>query len=309
MIIFNLIMNYIHMITLKHLKIIQALHENRTLTRAASVLYLSQSALSHQIRYLEKKLGITLWEREGRNLRLTKAGELLLQTAQQLLPILKQTEKTLKAYAQGRQGILRIGVECYPCYEWLIKIIGVFLQKMPDVEVEIINKFQFSGHEGLLNYHIDILITPDIEKKANIHIETLAQYNLVLLVANEHSLAHKTIITPKDLANETLLTFPVPLERLDILTQFLNPAHIKPKHIKEIESIELMLQMTALGRGICILPEWLAGEFIKKIPVKKICISANGLSQKLFAIFRKQDKEINYIKHFVKISKKVVNAT
>jgi LysR family transcriptional regulator for metE and metH len=99
------------MISLKHLKIIQALHENSTLTRAANVLHLSQSALSHQIRYLEEKLGITLWEREGRNLRLTKAGELLLQTAQQLLPILEQTEKTLKAYAQGRQGILRIGVE------------------------------------------------------------------------------------------------------------------------------------------------------------------------------------------------------
>ncbi len=297
------------MITLKHLKIIQALHENSTLTRSASVLYLSQSALSHQIRYLEEKLGIALWEREGRNLRLTKAGELLLQTAQQLLPILEQTEKTLKAYAQGCQGILRIGVECYPCYEWLTKAIGVFLKKMPNVEVEIINKFQFSGHEGLLNYHIDILITPDIEKTAGIHIETLAQYNLVLLVANKHSLVHKTIITPKDLTHETLLTFPVPLERLDILTQFLNPAHIKPKYIKKIESIELMLQMTALRRGVCILPEWLANEFIKKMPVKKIHISTNGLSQKLFAILRKQDKEINYIQRFVKISKEIVNIT
>ncbi|MBW5291399.1 MAG: Transcriptional activator MetR [Candidatus Ruthia sp. Asou_11_S2] len=297
------------MITLKHLKIIQALHENSTLTRAANVLYLSQSALSHQIRYLEEKLGIALWEREGRNLRLTKAGEFLLQTAQQLLPILEQTEKTLKAYAQGHQGILRIGVECYPCYEWLTKVIGVFLQEIPNVEVEIINKFQFSGHEGLLNYHIDILITPDIEKKADIHIETLAQYNLVLLVADEHLLAHKTIITPKDLTHETLLTFPVPLERLDILTQFLNPAHIKPKHIKKIESIELMLQMTVLGRGVCVLPEWLADEFIKKMLVKKIRISANGLSQKLFAILRKQDREINYVQRFVKISKRIVNTT
>ncbi|BBB24274.1 LysR family transcriptional regulator, regulator for metE and metH [Isorropodon fossajaponicum endosymbiont JTNG4] len=297
------------MITLKHLKIIQALHENSTLTRAANVLYLSQSALSHQIRYLEEKLGIALWEREGRNLRLTKAGELLLQTAQQLLPILEQTEKTLKAYAQGHQGILRIGVEYYPCYEWLTKVIGVFLQEIPNVEVEIINKFQFSGHEGLLNYHIDILITPDIEKKADIHIETLAQYNLVLLVADEHLLAHKTIITPKDLTHETLLTFPVPLERLDILTQFLNPAHTKPKHIKKIESIELMLQMTVLGRGVCVLPEWLADEFIKKMLVKKIRISANGLSQKLFAILRKQDREINYVQRFVKISKRIVNTT
>lgn len=295
------------MVTLKHLKIIQALHENNTLTRAASVLYLSQSALSHQIRYLEEKLGITLWEREGRNLHLTRAGELLLQTAQQLLPILEQTEKTLKAYAQGRQGILRIGVECYPCYEWLTRVIGLFLQQMPDVEVEIVNKFQFSGYEGLLNRHIDILITPDIEIKADIHIETLAQYNLVLLVANEHPLAAKKIIIPKDLANETLLTFPVPLERIDLLTKFLNPACVTPKHIKKTESIELMMQMTALKRGVCVLPEWLADEFIKKITIQKIQISTQGLSQKLFAILRKQDKKTYYIQHFINISKKTAN--
>lgn len=137
------------------------------------------------------------------------------------------------------------------------------------------------------------------------HIETLAQYNLVLLLANEHPLAHKITIMPKDLIHETLLTFPVPLERLDILTHFLNPAQIKPKHIKKIESIELMLQMTALRRGICVLPEWLADEFIKKIPLKKIRISANGLNQKLFAILRQQDKEILYIQRFIEISKKI----
>ncbi|MDC9714348.1 MAG: LysR family transcriptional regulator [Gammaproteobacteria bacterium] len=291
------------MITLKHLKIMQALHENNTLTRAANALHLSQSALSHQIRYLEEKLGAALWQREGRNLRLTKAGELLLQTAQQLLPILEQTENTLKAYAQGRQGILRIGVECYPCHQWLTKVLTVFLQTMPDVEVEIINKFQFSGHEGLLNHHIDVLITPDVEKKADIHIETLDQYNLVLLAADTHPLTPKTIIAPKDLAQETLLSFPVPLERLDILTKFLSPAHIHPKQIKKIQSIELMLQMTALERGVCVLPEWLADEFIKKMPLKKIQIGTRGLGQKLFAILRKQDKEVGYIQRFIEISK------
>lgn len=291
------------MITLKHLKIIQALHENNTLTRAANALHLSQSALSHQIRYLEEKLKVAFWEKEGRSLRLTKSGELLLQTAQQLLPILEQTEKTLTAYAQGRQGVLRIGVECYPCYEWLTKVIGVFLQKMPDVEVEIINKFQFSGYEGLLNHHIDILITPDIESKSDIHTEILAQYNLVLLVADQHALAQKTVLLPQDFADETLLTFPVSLDRLDILTRFLNPAHIKPKHIKKIESIDLMLQMTALGRGVCVLPEWLADEFINKMSVKKIQIGEQKLNQKLFAVGRQQDKEINYIQCFIDIGK------
>ena len=81
------------MIEHSHLKIIHALHANGTLTEAANALCLSQSALSHQIRYLEKKLAVRLWEREGRSLRLTQAGKLLLQVAQQILPVYHKQRK------------------------------------------------------------------------------------------------------------------------------------------------------------------------------------------------------------------------
>lgn len=290
------------MIEHSHLKIIQALDNKGTLTEAANALCLSQSALSHQIRYLEKKLDVRLWERAGRKLRLTQAGELLLQTAQHVLPVLEQAEYTLKAYGEGRQGVLRIGVECYPCYEWLTGAIGTFLQAMPDVDIDIVNKFQFSGLEGLLNHHIDILVTPDKERKETIIYETLAEYELVLLVSKHHPLAKTQYITPENLSSETLLSFPVASERLDIFTQFLNPAYVKPAKIKKIESIELMLQMVALERGVCVLPEWLAVSNLKKIR-----IGANGMHKKLFAVLRIHDKEILYIKEFVAVGKKTAH--
>ena len=295
------------MIEHSHLKIIQALDENGTLTKAANTLFLSQSALSHQIRYLEKKLEVTLWEREGRNLRLTQAGELLLETAQQILPVLEQTEKKLKAYGEGRLGILRIGVECYPCYEWLIGVIGVFLKKMPEVEIEITNKFQFSGLEGLLNHHIDVLITPDIEKKDKVHYETLAEYDLVLLTANQHPLAQHKYLMPEDLSVETLLTFPVPTLRLDIMSRFLTPAYIKPAKIKKIESIELMLQMVALNRGVTVLPEWLADDYIAKLPLAKISIGRHALQKKLYISLRKKDAKVAYIQQFIRLGKREAN--
>lgn len=291
------------MIEHSHLRIIQALDENGTLTKAANALCLSQSALSHQIRYLEKKLGVTLWEREGRNLRLTQGGDLLLQTAQQVLPVLRQAEQTLRAYGEGRQGILRIGVECYPCYEWLTGVIGLFLEQMPDVEIDIVKKFQFSGLEGLLNHHIDILVTPDMEKKEGIHYETLADYELVLLVSDDHPLAEIKTITPEDLVNETLLAFPVPAERLDILTQFLNPACIKPAGIRKIESIELMLQMVTLGRGVCVLPEWLAADYVQNMSLRIMRIGLDGLYKKLFIALRVKDMDVAYIKQFIAIGK------
>ncbi len=292
------------MIEHSHLKIIHALHANGTLTEAANALCLSQPALSHQIGYLEKKLGVTLWEREGRSLRLTQAGTLLLEVAHQVLPVLSQAEKTLAAYSEGRQGILRIGVECYPCFEWLTGVIGQFMQQMPDIDVDIVHKFQFSGLEGLLNHHIDVLITPDLVKKEKIDYEILAEYQLILLVAVDHPLANADYLTPELLSKETLLTFPVPLERLDILTHFLTPSHLEPEKLKQIESLEIMLQMTALKRGVCVLPEWLADIKNKDLKLRKIRIGKKGLYQKLLLALRDPDKTIPYIQKFIAVGQK-----
>ncbi|SER67133.1 LysR family transcriptional regulator, regulator for metE and metH [Nitrosomonas sp. Nm51] len=292
------------MIEHSHLRIIQALHTNGTLTEAANTLCLSQPALSHQINYLEKKLGIALWQKEGRNLRLTQAGMLLLDVANQVLPVLSQAEHTLKAYREGRCGILRIGVECYPCFEWLNAVIGQFMQQMPDIDIDIVHKFQFSGLEGLLNHHIDLLITPDLIKKEKIHYEVLAEYQLMLLVSPDHPLAADKPITPEDLCRETLLAFPVSMERLDILTRFLAPGHHAPAHIKHIESLEIMLQMTAMNRGVCVLPEWLANLKMNHLKLKKIPIGRKGLSQQLFLAMRQRDKSIPYMMKFKQVGQK-----
>lgn len=294
------------MIEHSHLKIIQALHANGTLTEAANALCLSQPALSHQISYLEKKLGVALWEREGRSLRLTQAGILLLDVANQVLPVLSQAEKTLEAYSEGRQGILRIGVECYPCFEWLTGVIGQYMQHMPGIDIDIVQKFQFSGLEGLLNHHIDVLITPDLVRKEKIDYEILAEYQLVLLAAAGHPLAESKHLTPELLSKETLLTFPVPLERLDILTHFMTPAHLEPAKLKQIESLEIMLQMTALKRGVCVLPEWLADIKNKDLNLSKIRIGKKGLYQKLYLAMREPDKTIPYIQKFIAVGQKTV---
>ncbi len=291
------------MIEHSHLKIIQALHANGTLTEAANALCLSQPALSHQIGYLEKKLGVTLWEKDGRTLRLTQAGKVLLEVAQQVLPVLMQAEKTLVALGEGRQGVLRIGVECYPCFEWLTGVIGQFMQQMPDIDVDIVQKFQFTGLEGLLNHHIDVLITPDWIRKDGIDYEVLTQYRLVLLTAPDHPLIGIAELTPELLSRETLLTFPVSLERLDILTYFLTPAHLEPNRLKPIESLDIMLQMTALNRGVCVLPEWLADLKGKHLPLNKIRIGANGLEQKLYLALRETDKTVPFIRKFIAVGR------
>ena len=290
------------MIERAHLKIIRSLADNGTLTAAANALFLTQPALSHQMRYLEKKLGVSLWQREGRQLRLTQAGNVLLQVARQILPVLEQTEKTLQAYGEGRQGVLRLGVECHPCYEWLKGILADFLVALPDMDVDIVNKFQFSGLEGLLNHHVDLLVTPDVVKKQGVVYEPLFDYELVLLVDDTHALSGKAFINAEQLSNETLLTFPVAHERLDIFTQFLLPASINPK-TKSIESLDIMMQMVGLGRGVTVLPGWLAAEYCQQLPVTTVRLGKQGLSKTLFAAMRQADVDIYYMQTFVNLGK------
>jgi len=286
-----------------HLQIILALHQFKTLTAAASSLNLSQSALSHQIKHLEERLGVKLWQKEGRMLRLTQPGEQLLISAQRVLPLLQRTEQTLQAYAEGSQGNLRIGVECYPCYEWLTRVIADFLLASPDVDVDIIQKFQFSGVEGLLNHSVDLLITPDPFEHSALVFEALFDYELVLLVAADHPLANEKFCTPQMIANQTLLLFPVPIDRLDIYTEFLIPAHISPKAQKFTESIEMMLQLTVCQRGVMTLPRWLAAIYCEKHALKALGLGKKGVYKTLYAAFKMIDIDTPYIHDFLDLGK------
>jgi LysR family transcriptional regulator, regulator for metE and metH len=284
-----------------------ALDEKGTLTQAAETLFLTQSALSHQIRHLEKKLSVKLWQRCGRRLRLTPAGELLLKTAYQVMPALAQTEHSLKAMAEGQQGILRIGVECFPCHEWLTKVVANFLTDRPNIDVDIIRQFQFSGIEGLLQHHVDLLITPDVSEHASLLNVPLFEYEQVLLVANEHPLAKQHSVSALQLQDQTLFSFPIEKQRLDIFNQFLWPANIEPKTHKQIESVAIILQMVSYQRGVCVLPEWLADNYAQQYQVSKLRLGQEGIFKTLYATVKKQDQHMSYIDHFIKLGK-VTNA-
>src|SRR5450830_639786 len=144
-----------------HLAIIQEVDKQGSLTAAADVLFLTQSALSHAIKKLEQQLGTDIWLREGRSLRLTQAGEYLLAVANRVLPQLNLAEERLRQFAQGERVALRIGMECHPCYAWLLKVVAPYLAAWPDVDVDVKQRFQFGGIKAIEGWEIDVLVTPD----------------------------------------------------------------------------------------------------------------------------------------------------
>jgi len=159
-----------------HLSIVQQVEKQGSLTAAAGVLNLTQSALSHSMRKLEQQMGTDIWLREGRSLRLTQAGQYMLEVANRVLPQLDLAEERLGQFAQGERGALRIGMECHPCYQWLLKVVSPYLSAWTDVDVDVKQKFQFGGIGALFGYEIDLLVTPDPLFKPGLKFESVFDY-------------------------------------------------------------------------------------------------------------------------------------
>ncbi|HYD59148.1 MAG TPA: LysR family transcriptional regulator [Noviherbaspirillum sp.] len=286
-----------------HLAVIREVDRQGSLTAAADVLCLTQSALSHTIKKVEQQLGTAIWTREGRNLRLTQAGQYLLGLANRLLPQLEHAEQLMRQYAQGQRGTLRIGMECHPCYQWLLKVVSPYLANWPDVDVDVKQKFQFGGIGALFGYEIDILVTPDPLHKPGLRFEPVFDYEQVLVVGRQHRMAGQSHVTPKQLAEEILITYPVEIERLDIYNQFLLPAGCMPKQRKVIETTDIMLQMVASGRGVAALPGWLAAEYEEKMAITSVRLGRHGIAKQIFLGTRETDEEIKYLRAFVELAR------
>jgi len=287
-----------------HLEILTAIKEYSTLTKAADSLHLSQSALSHSIKKLEGQIGTSIWKKEGRTLRLTTAGERIQTLAQRILPQFLHTELLLSQIAKGEMGSLRIGMECHPCYQWLLRVIQPYLEQWPDIDMDVKQEFQFGALGALLSYEIDVLITPDPLFKPKIEYIPVFDYEHRLVVSKSHKLATQAFVIPEQLSDEVLFSYPVEPLRLDIFSQFLNPAKCSVKKHKLIETTEIMLQMVAAGRGVCALPGWLVDEYAKTMPIKSIRFGEQGINKQIFMGVRKDEQHIDYLSDFIVQAKK-----
>jgi LysR family transcriptional regulator for metE and metH len=292
------------MIERNHLEIVREVDRCGSLTAAADGLCLTQSALSHAMKKLEQQLGTAVWVREGRKLRPTQSGLYLLSLANRLLPQFEHAEELVGQIARGQRGSLRIGMECHPCYQWLLKVVGPYLEQWPGLDVDVKQRFQFGGIGALFGYDIDVLVTPDPLHRKGLVFEPVFDYEQVLVVPSSHPLASKSWVEPADLESETLITYPVDAERLDIYTRFLVPAHSSPARHKTIETTDIMLQMVAAGRGVSALPRWLVEEYAHQMPITPVRLGQTGIDKQIFLGLRERDAGVEYLQSFMSMARK-----
>ncbi len=287
------------MIDVQPLAILREIDRTGSLTLAADKLCLTQSALSHAIRRFEERHGVTLWEREGRGIRLTLAGRYLLGVAGRVLPQLDHAETVLGEFANGRRGALRVGMECHPCQQWLMQVVEPYLAQWPDVDLDVTTAFQFGGLAALIGHEIDVLVTPDPIDRPGLEYVPVFDYELVLAVAADHALAGQERVAPSDLTGEVLVTYPVARERLDIYTRFLVPAGVLPRRHRTGETTDLMLRLVASGRAVSAMPDWL----LRGVSGVRALRIGEGIAKSIHLGLRSDADRPDYLSGFVDLAR------
>lgn len=286
-----------------HLRLLSEIERQGSLTAAAKSLGLTQSALSHTVKRMEQLFDTKIWRKEGRGVRLTPAGRYLLAFAQRVLPQFDHTEQVLAQLAKGERGTLRLGMECHPCYRWLLRVVEPYLRAWPDVDLDVRQRFQFGGVGALFGHEIDMLVTPDPLRRHGLHFEPIFDYEQVLVVGSQHPLAPRRYVVPSDLESETLFTYPVDVERLDVFSHFLLPAGVTPQRHKVLEATEIMLQMVACERGVAALPGWLVTEYQEKVAVVPVRLGKQGVHKRIYLGIRTADEQTDFVADFIRLAR------
>lgn len=289
------------LLELRHLRTLAALRDSGSLSRAAELLNLTQSALSHQVKLLESIYGVPLFERKSAPPRFTAVGERLLALADAFLPKVDEAERDIVRLVAGTAGRLRIAVECHTCFDWLMPAMDAFRERWPEVELDIVSGFH-ADPVGLVHQdRADLAIVSERdESEAGIVHFPLFRFDIVAILAKGHPLAAKSWLEAADFAEQTLITYPVPDEMLDVMRQVLIPAGIDPAR-RTTELTVALLQLVASRRGIAALPLWAVQSYLDRNYVLARPIGSAGLEGQLYGACAQRAGELAYVQDFIRV--------
>ena len=287
----------------RHLRTIKAIHEAGGLARAADVLNITQSALSHQVKGLEDQVGVELFVRRSKPLKLSSAGMRLLKLAEKVLPEIEALEEDFRGLKSGKSGRLHIAIECHACFEWLFPVLEQFRKAWPDVDVDIRPGLAFGALPALVREEVDLVVSSDPEDLPGVTFVPLFDYEPVFVASSQHPLAAKTFIEAEDFRDETLITYPVDRARLDIFSQLLTPAKVEPRAIRQVELTAVILLLVASNRGVSVLPDWVVREVKYSSDYVTRPITDKGLTRRLYAAVRDEDAQKPFMAHVLKLAR------
>lgn len=291
------------MLEIRHMKTLLALRDTGSLVEAAERQCLTQSALSHQLKELEGRLGCELFVRKSRPLRFSEAGRRLLLLAEEVVAQVAEAERDLQKLLHGEAGRLFMAIECHSCFNWLMPTVNSYRNQWPAVELDFSSGFTFEPLPALERGEIDLVLTSDPQPLKGVTYVPLFSYEMQIALANDHPLARKPYLMPEDLADQTLISYPVERTRLDVFQYFLDPAGVAPAALRHSDLTLMMVQLVASGRGVCALPNWVLAEYADQRLISLRSAGEEGIWPTLYAAVREQQQEAPFLADFLALAR------
>ena len=287
------------MLDIRHLRLLLAVAEEGTLTRAANRLHLTQSALSHQLREAERSIGRPLFLRGARRMTLTAAGDRLLRSARTVLDELGAAELEIGGLLNESEGTLRLATECYTCYHWLPSALATFEKAHPLVDVQIVAEATRRPVPALLEGALDVAIVSGEVRNSRLRLTPLFRDEMVAVLPAGHRLAAARFVSAFDFAPETLITYAAPRENLTIFREVLGPAGVRPRRWIPIEITEAIIELVKAGQGVSVMARWAAEPYAAggKLVLRRL--TEKGIVRVWNAATRRQKHAPKYLADFV----------
>jgi LysR family transcriptional regulator, regulator for metE and metH len=289
-------------LSLQHLKLIDTIVREGSITQAAEKLFVTQPALSHQLRELEEGLGIPVFRRISKKLVLTEAGQRMLDTAERVLPEVSRLQNELVELKEGKAGTVRLSTECYTCYHWLPAVIHAFRKEYGEVRVEIVTEATRRPLEYLSAGKLDVAIVSKFcEDRGAFTYQPLFDDEMVMVVAREHPLAGQSSVTPADFQDADVIMYDVDDRTSSLIQQVLLPHGIQPRSIQKMQLTEAIIEMVSANLGITMLANWAVKPFLPLRNIVAIPFASPGRRRTWHtATFAEPGPVVTAFTHFTK---------
>jgi LysR family transcriptional regulator, regulator for metE and metH len=286
---------------IRHLRLVAAVAEHGSLTRAGRELHLTQSALSHQLLDLEGRLRTQLFLRMGKRMVPTVAGLRLLEAARQTLPTLLATEESLRRLASGREFGLRLSTECYTCYHWLPGALERFREQFPRVEVQVVAEVTRDPIPALLDGRIDLAIVYSDERDERLDYHPLFADELCVVLPAAHRLAGRAYVRAEDFATENVVMYALSERDSTLFQKVLIPAGVRPARVTSIQLTEGIVELVKAGHGVAVLARWAVAPHLESGALKAVRLTREGFHRQWAAATVRQPSPPAYLRAFAEL--------
>lgn len=284
---------------IKYFRLIKTIAEEGSIVNSAEKMFLTQSALSHQLRELEERLGFKVFLRTRNKWKLTDEGIELYKLGNTILESIEKGFQNIEQLRTGSGGTIKVSTECYSFYQGL----SAFIQKMgllyPDINVDLILEATHQPIPKILSNEIDIAIITSKPKNETLSSIAIYEDEIFAIMHKENTLNKAEFLDASDFSDTHLIIHSFPLETVSVYDQFLKPNKITPSKISAIPLTEVALEMINANMGIMCMPKWALKSFKLSDDLIFKRIGSNGLKRTHHLVFRKSDKSKKYINDFI----------